>query len=105
MPDAIRVDLASLQEMAHEGIGFVGGLGSIPTHRAVVVLLVADVGDAGDFQQGLGEVTEDAGIDRAGLAFVSGHALNRPAWEHAGASRPASTPDTTPDARRDPSHA
>lgn len=50
MPNAVYVDLATFYEVSKEGIGLVGGFGSIPVQGlAGVVLKIAQVRDVGHF--------------------------------------------------------
>jgi hypothetical protein len=65
MPGAVFVDCSTLDKMAHQRIRFVLGLTAIPAKTlARIVLVVADLGDARDLEQRVGEVIDHACRDR-----------------------------------------
>jgi hypothetical protein len=67
---AVHVHSATLDEMPHQSVGFVGGLAAVPMQRrAGVVLFVSDPRDTRQLQDGVGEVVDHAGCYRALLAF------------------------------------
>jgi hypothetical protein len=67
---AVHVHCATLDEMPHQSVGFVGGLAAVPMQRSAgVVLFVSDPRDTGQLQDGVGEVVDHAGCYRALLAF------------------------------------
>jgi hypothetical protein len=61
MPGAVFVDCSALNEVAHQRIRFVLGLTTIPAKTlARIVLVIADLGDARDLEQRVGEVVDHA---------------------------------------------